>query len=209
MASPAKFLFDDDFADAMAGREGMTSQALATKLAEAEQRGFRNGFQAAQTEAAADTQRRLSIALERISNGINTIAQGLDGISGRMETEAVEVAIATARQLCGQLVAREPLAEMSALIEECFSHLVATPHLVVRVNETLYDGARARIEDLARRFGFEGRLVILAEPDIESGDCRIEWADGGVVRERAALEAKITELVSRYLAARAASPSGA
>lgn len=201
MGAPAKFLFDDDFADGTS-REGMTSAVLAARLAEAEQKGFRNGFNAAQTEAAADAQRRLSIAMERISNGINVIAQGLDGITGRMETEAVDVAIATARQLCDQLIAREPLAEMTALIEQCFSHLVATPHLVVRVNETLYDGARARIEELARQFGFEGRLVILAEPDIESGDCRIEWADGGVVRERAATEAKITELVGRYLAAR-------
>ena len=202
MGGPAKFLFDDDFTHGAAGREGLTSAAFAARLVEAEQKGFRNGFSAAQTEAAADTHRRLASAMERISHGINTIAQGLNGIADRMETEAVDVAIATARQLCNQLITREPLAELEALIEECFSHLVATPHLVVRINETLYDGARARIEDMARQFGFEGRLVILAEPDIESGDCRIEWADGGVVRERAATEAKITELVGRYIAAR-------
>ena len=40
--------------------------------------------------------------------------------------------------------------------------------------------------------------MILAEPDIATGDCRIEWADGGVVLERAAIEAKINELVGRY-----------
>jgi flagellar assembly protein FliH len=44
--------------------------------------------------------------------------------------------------------------------------------------------------------------VILAEPDIDTGDCKIEWADGGVVLERAAIEAKINELVGRYMASR-------
>ena len=44
--------------------------------------------------------------------------------------------------------------------------------------------------------------MILAEPDIAPGDCRIEWADGGVVLERAAIEATISELVGRYLASR-------
>jgi flagellar assembly protein FliH len=44
--------------------------------------------------------------------------------------------------------------------------------------------------------------VILAEPEIETGDCKIEWADGGVVLERAAIEAKINELVGRYIASR-------
>src|SRR5260370_39404621 len=89
-----------------------------------------------------------------------------------------------------------------ALGKDCCSQLVATPHLVVRINDALYDAARERIERLAKQSGFEGRLVILAEPEIETGDCRIEWADGGVVLERAAIEAKINELVGRYMASR-------
>ncbi|MGL1488976.1 hypothetical protein ACSTJG_24320, partial [Vibrio parahaemolyticus] len=55
---------------------------------------------------------------------------------------------------------------------------------------------------MAAHSGFQGRLVILAEPTIATGDCRIEWADGGVVLERAAIEGKINELVGRYLASR-------
>jgi flagellar assembly protein FliH len=119
-----------------------------------------------------------------------------------METEAVDVAVAVARKLCSALIAVEPLGEITGLVRDCFSHLVSTPHLVVRINDSLYDVARERIEQLAKRSGFEGRLVILAEPEIATGDCRIEWADGGVVLERAAIEAKIDELVGRYIASR-------
>jgi flagellar assembly protein FliH len=119
-----------------------------------------------------------------------------------METEAVDVAIAVARKLCAELVAREPLGEIMALVSDCFSHLVSTPYLVVRINDSLYDAARSQIERLAAQAGFEGRLVILAEPTIATGDCRIEWADGGVVLDRAAIEAKISELVGRYMASR-------
>ena len=46
--------------------------------------------------------------------------------------------------------------------------------------------------------------MILAEPDIEGGDCRIEWADGGVASDRASTEAKFEELIGRYLATRGA-----
>ena len=76
---------------------------------------------------------------------------------------------------------------ITGLVSDCFSHLVSTPHLVVRINEALYEAAREQIERLAKRSGFEGRLVILAEPEIATGDCRIEWADGGLVLERAAI----------------------
>jgi len=100
------------------------------------------------------------------------------------------------------LIAREPLGEITALVSDCFAQLVSTPHLVVRINDSLYETAHERVDRLAKQSGFAGRLVILAEPEVETGDCRIEWADGGVVLERAAIEAKINELVERYVASR-------
>jgi flagellar assembly protein FliH len=121
-----------------------------------------------------------------------------------METEAVDVAVAVARKLCAELIAAEPLAEITALVADCFRHLVATPHLVVRINDALYEAARERIELLAKQSGFAGRLVMLADPEIAGGDCKIEWADGGVVLERSVVEAKIDELVGRYMATRGA-----
>ena len=41
---------------------------------------------------------------------------------------------------------------------------------------------------------------MLAEPGLEPGDCRIEWADGGMTRDRDATEAAIGEAVARYVA---------
>jgi flagellar assembly protein FliH len=203
MAAPAKFLFDMDFSAPDKARERPATPAeIAQKIAAAEARGYRDGFDAAQREAKAESDRRSALALEEIGIGIQSIARRFSGIEIRMETEAVDVAVAVARKLCGELVAAEPLTEIIVLVRDCFSHLVSTPHLVVRINDSLYEAARERIERLATQSGFEGRLVILAEPEIETGDCKIEWADGGVVLERAAIEAKISELVGRYIASR-------
>jgi flagellar assembly protein FliH len=203
MAAPAKFLFDMDFSAPDRTRERPATPAeIAQKIATAEARAYRDGFDAAQREAKAESDRRSALALEEIGINIRTIAQRFSGIEVRMETEAVDVAVAVARKLCSTLIAAEPLGEITGLVQDCFSHLVSTPHLVVRINESLYDAAHERIERLAKQSGFEGRLVILAEPEIETGDCRIEWADGGVVLERTAIEAKINELVGRYIASR-------
>ena len=203
MAAPAKFLFDMDFSAPDKARERpATATEIAQKVAAAEARAYRDGFDAGQREAKAESDRRAALALEEIGIAIKGIAARFSGIETRMETEAVDVAVAVARKLCSALIAAEPLGEITGLVGECFSHLVATPHLVVRINDSLYDVARERIERLAKQSGFEGRLVILAEPEIVGGDCKIEWADGGVVLERAAIEAKINELVGRYIASR-------
>ena len=201
MSAPAKFLFDVDFAAPDKKEKPVTPAEIAAKIAEAEARAYRAGYDSGQREAKAESDRRAALALEEIGIGIKGIAARMGGIETRMETEAVDVAVAVARKLCTELVAREPLGEIMALVSDCFSHLVSTPHLVVRIHDSLYEAARDRIEGMAKQAGFEGRLVILAAPDIATGDCRIEWADGGVVLERAAIEAKISELVGRYLAA--------
>jgi len=203
MAAPAKFLFDMDFSAPDKMRERAATPAeVAQKVAAAEARGYRDGYDAALREAKVESDRRVALALEEIGIAIKGIAARFSGVETRMETEAVDVAVAVARKLCSELIAREPLGEVTALVSDCFAQLVSTPHLVVRINDTLYEAAHDRIERLAKQSGFAGRLVILAEPEIESGDCRIEWADGGVVLERAAIEAKINELVGRYIASR-------
>ncbi|AUC95042.1 MULTISPECIES: FliH/SctL family protein [Bradyrhizobium] len=203
MAAPAKFLFDTDFSAPDRSRERAPTPAeVAQKVADAEARAYRAGYEAALREAKVESDRRAAQALEEIGTAIKGIAARFAGIETRMETEAVDVAVAVARKLCSELIAREPLGEITALVSDCFSHLVATPHLVVRINDALYEAAHDNIERMAAHSGFQGRLVILAEPTIATGDCRIEWADGGVVLERAAIEGKINELVGRYLASR-------
>jgi flagellar assembly protein FliH len=142
------------------------------------------------------------VAFEQIGDALGSLVRGLAEIERRLETEAIELAVAIARKLAPELVAREPLAEISALARECFGQLSTAPHVVVRVSDALHESARARLEDIARAQGFEGRLVVVAEPEIASGDCRFEWADGGVVRNMAKTEIAIGNAIGRYLGAR-------
>ncbi|EKS41099.1 MAG: flagellar assembly protein FliH [Afipia broomeae] len=203
MGAPAKFLFDLDFAAPDVAKErAATAAEVAQQLADAEARAYRAGYEAARHEAKAESDRRAALALEEIGISIRAIAGRFSTIEERMETEAVDVALSVARKLCAEMIAAEPLTEVMALVSDCFRHLTSTPHIVVRINDALYDAARVQIEQLAKRNGFEGKLVILAEPDIASGDCKIEWADGGVTLDRATIDAKINELVGRYLASR-------
>jgi flagellar assembly protein FliH len=204
MGAPAKFLFDVDFAAGTGRRPGeaMTPAEYAVKLAEAETNAHRRGYAEAQAEAKAEFERRIADAMERIAANLAEANNALKAIETRLECEAVEVAVAVARKLSPALIAREPFAEISALASECFRELVAAPHIAVRVNDALYAVAKEKLEDIVQAKSFEGRLVVLAEPDIAIGDCRIEWADGGINRDAAAAEASINAAVAGYISAR-------
>jgi flagellar assembly protein FliH len=205
MSAPTKFLFDVDFAaDGKRAPAAPTIElaAHAVKLAEAETAAHRRGYAEAKAEAAAEVERRIADAMERIEAGVREANKALETIEARLECEAVDVAVAVARKLAPALIAREPFAEISALATDCFRELRATPHIVVRVNDALYPTAREKLDALARAAGYEGRLVVMAEPGIACGDCRIEWADGGINRDFAAAEVAIGEAVERYVGAR-------
>ena len=208
MSAPVKFLFEDDFASGSASAKStvplavheaaLAAERAARERAEAE--GHRNGMLAAE----ARIEGRTSAACDRIAQGIAQLGASLQAIEARLEAEAVEVAVAVARKLAPELIAAEPMTEIAALASSCFRQLVAAPHVVVRIAEPIYDAAHQRLGEIARLAGFDGRLVVLAEPAMALGDCRVEWADGGLARDRAATEAAILEAVERYVMVRRA-----
>ncbi len=202
MGAPVKFLFDVDFAGGADRKQAIALAEHARKLAEAEKAARQRGYEEAERDAKVEADRRIAAALERIAKDIAETNTTLMAIETRLECEAVEVAVAVARKLAPALIEREPFAEISALASDCFRQLVASPHIAVRINDGLYATAREKLDGIVRARGFEGRLVVLAEPDIAPGDCRIEWADGGINRDTAKADAAIGEAVAGYLRAR-------
>jgi flagellar assembly protein FliH len=202
MKATAKYLFDEDFA--AGAKPTITMVEHERRRADAESQAYRKGFTAGEQQAQQEAAQRIAAALAVIGDGLARLDGALAAIEARLETEAVEVAVAVASKLPPALIAREPLAEISALATECFHHLVATPHVAVRVGSAIYDTAKTKIGEIALARGFEGRLAVVPDETLAPGDCRIEWADGGVIRDQAATVSAIDEMVSRYISARTA-----
>ncbi len=202
MKPTAKFMFDEDFATGT--KPTITVVEAERRREDAEAQAHRKGFALGKAQARGEAEQRIAAALGLIADGLSRLDHALNGIEARLETEAVEVAVAVAAKLAPQLIAREPFAEISALANECFTQLVTAPHIVVRVGADIYDAAKDKLEEIARAKGFEGRLVVQADAAMAAGDCRIEWADGGVNRDSAATLSAIDDVVGRYVAARIA-----
>ncbi len=202
MAAPVKFLFDTEFAQE-AKRAAEPKIALADHhhlLALARQEGQAAGFVAGEAQAMGSIERQRALALGVLGDRLDGAVAALERIEGRLEAEAIDIAVAVANKLAGALVAREPMEEIRRLVADCFANLRGVPHLVVRVNDVLLDDARTELTRLATERGFEGRLVILAEPSIAAGDCRIEWSTGGIMLDRDEIASRIAEAVGRYIA---------
>ena len=187
MTQARPFLFDHDFRDP--GRGG------ARAVAEAEERGRAAGIAQGLAQAQHSIPGRLAEAAERLGMQAAALLAEADARQARLEEEAVGLALTLARKLAGEALDANPLGPIAEAAKEAFRHLSAVPHLAVRVNEALVEEVDALLARMARERGFAGRIVVVGEPDIPLGDARLEWADGGVVRERRATEAALADAV--------------
>ena len=201
MAAHAKFLFDTNFERsrpaAAAGPRGHDDNS--DLLARARSEGHREGVAAGRAEAIREAEETLAARLAHLCQSADAIARDLENERELLRAEAAHLALAAARALVPALVAREPDGELLALFEECVANLSTAPHLAVRVPDTDVAALRQKLEETAYRSGYDGRIVVLADDGLGEGDCRIEWADGGIARDRAAMEAWLTDIIaSRY-----------
>jgi flagellar assembly protein FliH len=205
-AAPRKFTFDLDLERRNERSAVVSGSAISAMLAAARDEGFREGCRHGEQSAVAETGRRLAAAAEALAGRIAQSAADLDAARLQTLADAVALAAAVGRKLATSLIAREPAAEIETLIAECLGSLDAVPHLVIRCAPDLADAVRDIATARIAESGFAGRLVVLGEPGIGPGDARIEWADGGVVRDVGLLTAEIDARIDEFLTARGALP---
>jgi flagellar assembly protein FliH len=202
-AAPVKFRFDLDLGRRAEPGPALSESAVAMLLAEARAQGRHEGIEEGRRLAAEDAALRLAGAAEQMADQVAALAATLDDSSRQMRIEAVALAAAVGRKLAHHLLNSQPVAEIEALLAECLATLDEVPHLVIRCAPELADAVRDVAGARIANSGFTGRLVVLGDPEIGLGDARIEWADGGIVRDRAALDASIDNRIATYLAGRA------
>ncbi|MBP1182133.1 FliH/SctL family protein [Methylobacterium sp. PvR107] len=188
--SAKPFLFETDF---RSGRPSAETRRAAEATAHAEAEAHARGVQEGRLQAEAQVQGRLADAMTRLALAAAGLIAQADARDAEREAQAVEVAMLIARKVAGDALDAAPLAGIGEAARTALQHLRGVPHLVVRVHDSLVEEAEALVKRLARERGYEGRLVVLGDPDMAAGDARIEWADGGIVRERARIEACVLD----------------
>jgi flagellar assembly protein FliH len=153
------------------------------------------------TEAEAEQTARLAEAVEMVGRQLDAVRYELDGIQAAASQEAIIFARSFGQKLAGKLIEQAPVAAIEAAARAIFDDLRGQAHVAIRVAPELSDAAKEKLTGIARDRGFEGRLIVIGEPEIATGDVRIEWADGGIIRDGQQIENQIAASVDHALTA--------
>lgn len=202
MAQPARFTFDLDLGERTAAPvPTMPEDLVAQLLAQAREEAYAEGKAQGERNATAMAAQTIAAAAAAIAARSGEMVAALDDASQTNRREAIELAASVGRKLAVHLLARQPAAELAALIAESMQSLEGVPHLVIRCNPEIADAIRDIATAHMATSGFTGRLIVMGDPDQRLGDGRLEWVDGGLVRDINAISRSIDSKISAYIAA--------
>jgi flagellar assembly protein FliH len=199
-----KFLFDTSFEAPNLGdkavqpvRKPPPPQFGEEDLARARAEGHAAGKEIGAQEAMRSLEQQMSQAMDAVSAQMSGLAQAQVESHERQGREALEVALIVVRKIFPGLAGRNGLAEVESVVRDCLERLRNEPRIVIRVADAVLDQVEARIGEFAKRAGFEGKIVYLAQDGLNPGDVRVEWADGGAERDSERLWREIDQITAR------------
>ena len=215
-AAIQRFRFDRSFeALGGAGDHGRPSGRAAERtftsqdVEQARAEGFARGRAEAvgAEEARREAERLRQRVLEIITSQVGAVLEGAAESAQTAVTEAVLVAAAIVRKMMPRLWRERGAHEIEETVRAVLTELTDEPMLTVRIAPELHQELLPALQMVARECGAEDRLRVLAGNGVPPGDCRIEWRNGGLLRDRLAMTRAIDEVIERSLGA-AALPEG-
>ncbi|SEH45543.1 FliH/SctL family protein [Magnetospirillum fulvum] len=161
---------------------------------------FEEGRRRGLDEATQATERQLADAVTLLASGFAALTEAEARSADEAQRVAARVAMAVLRKVLPAACEANAFEEVIRTVLDCFSNVLDEPRIIVRVVPDLVDPVRERLEAQASQHGFEGRVVVQADPRLPPGDCRVEWTDGGAERDQVRLIADIEAAVERALA---------
>lgn len=202
MAAQSKFTFDTEFLGAEDRRapaaRARQKQTLTTEELDRMQADARS-------EGENNSQARTNQALERAIVALTiAVRAALDTSHAEIETvrnEAAHVALAMARKIAPAALAALPAGDVEIALRQAMHQAIGEPRITLRTTPAVAEVIEPRLTDIAHEEGYDGRVLIAADPAMKAGDCRIEWRGGGAERSEQAIEDAINALIANRFSA--------
>lgn len=200
--------FDGGAAEAAAKAEARFREELEMARTAARAEGFDEGYQQGYQQAKQELETAILATLQSLAGQIGAVAGELPRLRQELIAESATLVLPMAEAIAGLEIQKRPYEALDRHVRQVFEEHASEPRLVIRVADAVLDAVKARIEALADTYGFQGRLIFLAEPSLMPGDGLIEWPDGGIeIRQQTRLD-EVRSKTESFVASLATRPVG-
>ena len=196
--SANKFTFDTEFrgqsdvvSDAARARQKqtLTAEEIEVMRAEAEAQGA----QTAKVKAAENIDRTIAALVTSLRAALERSHDEIEAL----RAEAALLAVAAAKKIAPAALAALPAGDVENAMREAMHQAIGEPRITLRAAPEVIAALEDKVSAIAHEEGYDGRVMLAADPQIRGADCRIEWRGGGSERSEAAIEAALDALIAR------------
>ncbi len=200
-ASATKFTFDLDMGEHLSARSVVKKNQQTIAIETAKEEAYKAGFLAGETSEQSRTSQAILSGSQKLIEIANKMLSDHEKMRKNILSHSISLSIATGKKLAAHLIAAQPEVELEALIKECLSSLEDVPHLVIHCHPDLAKQCNETATKLMQTSRFSGNLVIMGDEEIALGDGKIEWVDGGLIRDSENILNEIDASILNYISA--------
>ncbi|MDR3424417.1 MAG: FliH/SctL family protein [Alphaproteobacteria bacterium] len=181
-----KFMFERSFDDAAVVHRAPERKPVLMKPEQIDalkKESYDTGFGAGKTAGKDDQTALLTATLAKVEQNVSVLIEHIGALAQEQEEQIRRLSLAALKKILPTFTAQSGMMEIEALINDTIREMSREPRLVVRVHEGEFDALNERIEEIATKRAYSGKVIVLADDTVAAGDCRIEWADGGAYRD--------------------------
>jgi flagellar assembly protein FliH len=167
------------------------------ELDAAESRGFAAGQIEGTRLAVERREHQVALALGDIAAILPTLGSQVAGAIAQVEHQAAELVLLTVERLFPNLIAKTGRDEVALLLSQAFARVFEEPKVTVRCDPGLRNEIETMVRAAVAEAGFAGKVTIVGDAALQGGGCRVEWSEGGLERDPAALMQTIEAALRR------------
>ena len=168
-------------------------------LNSAKEIALKQGIQEGKAEIMAGIEREISTTLDTIALKIDILINGHKKWSDSINQETIKFAHAIMKKLAPQLAQGSELSEIENAIKNALSFLNKQPKVTVQISNKFIEPIQEKILLMTSRAGFDGELILIADPDMATGDCKLNWDSGEMEKSISNTWKQIDSIIERVI----------
>jgi flagellar assembly protein FliH len=195
---PRKFTFDTVFdGDRVIAPPKPKTAFTAQEVEQARAEGFAEGQRTVVAKAEADAAAALAESVRAIRDAMTA----LSALAHEHRAGSARLAMAAGKRIADAALDRFPEAPALAALDALAREVDAQPRLTVRTSAARLTRLETALTEASEMAGFEGRLVVKADPSLAAAAFTFDWGEGRAAFDPEAAAERIAVALEEALSA--------
>jgi flagellar assembly protein FliH len=166
------------------------------QLDAAREEGYVAGHTAALEEAETERSHYVADAINLIAQSLQRLDEQQQASNRELGETAIRLLFAVARKTIPETAHQFAQDNVTDFVKKILPLVIGEPKLLIRTHAMIVEDIQTKLADVFTRAGFQGGYTVVADYELQPGDCRLEWSGGGAERSEAAIWTEIERAVA-------------